>query len=71
MAGRLESLQEYHFIRENLRTDQEQDYFVGGSYSNPNTFVLFPPSNAGILYKFESYSPRQSGDLFFNIIYFH
>ena len=62
----IESEQEWNFIEENLRTDQEQDYFIGGSYYNQSHFEFFDPTywfNSN--FSVRSYSTRQQGnDLF-------
>ena len=57
-----ESEVEFYFIEENLRTDQDQEYFVHGSFYDESFSIGFPLS-------FQIYSPRQSGNCTF-IIYF-
>ena len=61
---KLESEQEYYFIQENLKTDKDQDYFVGGSHFDETQFDFFYKIWGYLPVSFDSYSPRQSGDIF-------
>ena len=49
-----ESEQEFEFVEENLRPDQDQEYFVNGS----SLFEEF-----GLSTGFQRYSPRQTGNV--------
>ena len=59
-----ESEVEFDFIEENLRTDQDQEYFVNGSYYDESFSIItyFP-------FSFQIYSPRQSGNCTFTIYF--
>ena len=61
----LESEQERDFIEQNLKTDQDQDYFVGGSIYDETLFDFFYPA-WGFTYpfSFQAYSPRQTVNVF-------
>ena len=60
----LESEQERDFVEQNLQTDQDQDYFVGGSIYDETLFDFFYPF-WGFTYpfSFQAYSPRQTGNV--------
>ena len=56
-----ESEVEFHFIEENLRADQNQEYFVNGSfYDEIFSIINFPLG-------FQVYTPRQSSNKTFTI----
>ena len=55
-----ESEVEFDFIEENLRTDQNQEYFVNGSFYDESFSI-------GISLSFQVYSPRQSSNCTFTI----
>ena len=57
-----ESEVEFDFIEENLRTNQDQEYFVNGSFYDESFSIGFPLS-------FQIYSPRQSGNCTFTIYF--
>ena len=54
-AVEMESEVEYFFIEENLRTDQNQEYWVNGSFYEESFSIGRPLS-------FQVYTPRQSGN---------
>ena len=51
-------------MEQNLKTDQDQDYFVGGSIYDETFFDTFYPVR-GFTYpfSFQAYSPRQTGNV--------
>ena len=57
-----ESEVEFDFIEENLRTDQQQEYFVNGSFYDESISI-------GISLSFQVYSPKQSGNCTFTIYF--
>ena len=57
-----ESEVEYNFIKENLRDDQNQEYFINGSFHDESHSI-------GFSFSFHLYTPRQSGNKTF-IIFF-
>ena len=66
--AKIESEQEFHFFEENLRTDQNTDYFIGGSIYNDTFFDLIYPVWGHHPFQFDSYSPRTSGEVYFQYV---
>ena len=60
-VARLDCEDEYNFIQEILKLDQDQDYFIGGSIRDDTYFQTFHINP----YSFQVYSPRQSGIFFY------
>ena len=58
-----ESEVEFDFIEENLRADQDQEYFVNGSFYN-ELFSLLQ-----FALSFQAYTPRKSGNNTFTIYF--
>ena len=57
-AAVFESEQEFYFIEESLRTDQ--DYFVKGSFHNEMLYTVTEFLSNGVA--IHAYSPRQTGN---------
>ena len=56
-----ESEVEFDFIEENLRADQDQEYFVNGSFYDETFSIINHPLS------FQVYTPRQSSNKTFTI----
>ena len=54
-----ESEVEFDFIEKNLRTNQDQEYFVNGSFRDQLLSILYPEVAIGIT----EYSPGQKGNM--------
>ena len=63
----IECEQEWDFIEQSLKTDQNQDYFTGGSLKDDDTHLLLNSVWGDLHLSFSSYVPRTSGNIFWNI----
>ena len=66
----IENQQEWDFLEQNLKTDLEQDYFIGGSISDETYFnetLLHRFTNVEFYFDLPYYVPRRSGNIFLNI----
>ena len=51
----IESEDEFDFIEQNLKNNQDRDHFVNGSYYDETLYNGHP-------FSFQAYSPKQLGD---------